>query len=217
VDWDGDDGDDALADQESDDGGLDPGEFDDVDDIENPGSDETGVAGGARRKPNLTLIARAINEALALDAPDGPGYAIAVVHAIEVTTPVFDGVLRGRKMFDSYRGFDVVVEHREEDKKKKKKKKKGSGKRKDDAKEGDDDREEVNDEVDIAIATEEEDGGLGKLKVTQGKLVGRDYGGGDDGEGGATTINVRGRAVRIRNEDIASVSLPKAKREKGGR
>jgi hypothetical protein len=130
---------------------------------------------------------------------------------------VFDGVLRGRKMFDSYRGFDVIVEHREEDKKKKKNKNKG--KRKDDDAKGDGDDREVDGEVAIAVATDEEDGGLlGKLKVTQGKLVGRDYGvGGDDGGGGATTINVRGRAVKIRNEDIASVSLPKAKREKGVR
>jgi hypothetical protein len=216
ADWDGDDDVAALADQESDDGELDPDEFSDVDDVDDPeeGSDEVKIVGGARRRPDLTLIARAINEAFACDAPDGPGYAIATVHEIEVTTPAFDGVLRGRRMFDSYRGFDVIVEHQEEDekKKKKKKKKKDRGERTDDAKVDDDC--EIDGEVAIAVATEE-DGGLGKLKVTRGKLVGRDYGGGDGG--GVTTINVRGRAVRIRNEDIASVSLPKAKREKGVR
>jgi hypothetical protein len=112
------------------------------------------------------------------------------------------------------------VEHREEEDKKKKKNKNNKGKRKDDDAKGDGDDREVDGEVDgeVAVATDDEDGGLlRKLKVTQGKLVGRDYGGGGDGGGGATTINVRGRAVRIRNEDIASVSLPKAKREKGVR
>lgn len=131
----------------------------------------------------LTRIARAINEAFARDAPDGPGYSIAKIYDIEVTTPPFDGVLRGRRMFDSYRGFDVVVEHYE---KEKKSKKNGS----------------------VEVGKEEPR----KLKTSEGKLVAR-----DNEADGNTTINFKGRAVKIKNEDIVTVRLPKAKREKGVR
>lgn len=131
----------------------------------------------------LTRIARAINEAFARDAPDGPGYSIAKIYDIEVTTPPFDGVLRGRRMFDSYRGFDVVVEHYE---KEKKSKKNGS----------------------VEVGMEEPR----KLKTSEGKLDTR-----DNEADGNTTINSKGRAVKIKNEDIVTVRLPKAKREKGVR
>jgi ribosome maturation factor RimP len=130
----------------------------------------------------LTRIARRINEAFARDAPDGPGYSIAKIYDIEVTTPPFDGVLRGRRMFHSYRGFDVVVEHYE----KKKSKKNGS----------------------VEVGVEEPR----KLKTSEGKLVSR-----DKEADGNTTINSKGRAVKIKNEDIMTVRLPKAKREKGVR
>lgn len=131
----------------------------------------------------LTRIARAINEAFARDAPDGPGYSIAKIYDIEVTTPLFDGVLRGRRMFDSYRGFDIVVEHYE---KEKKSKKNGS----------------------VEVGMEEPR----KLKTSEGKLVAR-----DNEADGNTTINSKGRAVKIKNNDVLSVRLPKAKREKGVR
>ena len=130
----------------------------------------------------LTRIARGINEAFARDAPDGPGYSIAKIYDIEVTTPPFDGVLRGRRMFDSYRGFDVVVEHYE----KKKSKKNGS----------------------VEVGVEEPR----KLKTSEGKLVSR-----DKEADGNTTINSKGRAVKIKNVDIVMMRLPKAKREKGVR
>ena len=90
-------------------------------------------------------------------------------------------------------------------------KKKESGGRKgvdDDALCGDDDGSVVD-------ATTMDDDGQRKIKTTQGKLVGRDYRGADGD--GVTTINVKGRAVRIRNDDILNVSLPKAKREKGAK
>jgi hypothetical protein len=70
---------------------------------------------------SVTKIARAINTYLSKDGEDSLGYKIAQQHEIEVTTPEFDGVLRGNRMFDVYKGFDVVVEHWEEDEKKKKK------------------------------------------------------------------------------------------------
>ena len=85
-------------------------------------------------------------------------------------------------MFDSYRGFDVVVDHYE----KKKSTKNGS----------------------VEVGVEESR----KLKTSEGKLVSRDKE--DDGN---TTINSKGRAVKIKNENIVTVRLPKAKREKGVR
>ncbi|KAL7553007.1 hypothetical protein ACHAWF_016252 [Thalassiosira exigua] len=124
--------------------------------------------------------------------PHSPAYRIAKLHEIEVTTPVFDGVLRGRVMFDSYKGFDVTVEHWEDPKKKKKKgkaQKAGGG---------------------VEVGAEEEEAAP-KLKVTTGKLVGRDY------EKDVTLINVRRRVTKIPNDRIVSVKLPEAKREKGGR
>jgi hypothetical protein len=154
-----------------------------IDDYDNLIGDEDSSLNDVPTSGNLlTRIARGINDAFARDAPDGPGYSIAKIYDIEVTTPPFDGVLRGRRMFDSYRGFDVVVEHYE----KKKSKKNGS----------------------VEVGVEEPR----KLKTSEGKLVSR-----DKEADGNTTINSKGRAVKIKNEDIVTVRLPKAKREKGVR
>ena len=154
-----------------------------IDDYDNLIGDEDSSLNDVPTSGNLlTRIARSINEAFARDAPDGPGYSIAKIYDIEVTTPPFDGVLRGRRMFHSYRGFDVVVEHYE----KKKSKKNGS----------------------VEVGVEEPR----KLKTSEGKLVSR-----DKEADGNTTINSKGRAVKIKNEDIVTVRLPKAKREKGVR
>ncbi|KAL3810586.1 hypothetical protein ACHAXA_002450 [Cyclostephanos tholiformis] len=219
-DWDGDDGDDGVdgvVGRNDSDDGLDVDEVD-IDYFDDPGEgsnddvDVDAVGRGKRRGVDLTRIARAINEAFARDAPDGPGYAVAMTHEIEVTTPVFDGVLRGRRMFDSYRGFDVIVEHfdgvKRAGKENKNGKKSASGGRKG----GGDDVLCVDDGL-VGEATKSDNDEQRKIKMTHGKLVGRDYQG-VDGDG-VTTINVKGRAVRIRNDDILSVSLPKAKREKG--
>jgi hypothetical protein len=207
IDWDGDD--DVVGRDDSDDEELDIAEF------ENTGEgDDDFVGKTKRRRVDLTQIARAINEAFARDAPDGPGYAVAMTHEIEVTTPIFDGLLRGRRMFDSYRGFDVIVEHFDGVKRGKRDDKNGkrnpSGGRR-----GGDDDALCDDDGSIVEATTMDDDGQRKIKTTQGKLVGREYHG-VDGDG-VTTINVKGRAVRIRNDDILNVSLPKAKREKGAK
>lgn len=161
---------------------FDPDDYDEV----TPPSDGT---------IDLNLIARTINDHLARDGEDSPAYRIAKLHEIEVATPVFDGVLRGGVMFESYKGFDVTVEHWEDPKKKKQKKGKAQ-------------KAEGNIEVG---AEKEEPAPEPKLKVTEGKLVGKDY------EKDVTLINVRGRVVRIPNDRIVSVRLPEAKREKGVR
>merc|ERR1712238_212108 len=63
------------------------------------------------RKGPLTIdvIARAINAALIEDGEESIGYCVAFHHAIEVTTPgrldEFSGI-----MFESYKGFDVIME-----------------------------------------------------------------------------------------------------------
>jgi len=110
-------------------------------------------------------------------------------------------------MFESYRGFDVSVEHWEEDKKKKKAKKaKGKAAKEpavaDAAEEGEEESEE--EEGEAAQPSR-------KLKVTEGKLVERDY------EKDVTVLNVKGRMVKIKNDLIEQVTLPKAKREKGAK
>ena len=142
---------------------------------------------------DLTLIARNINVLLAEDGEDSLAYKIAELHEICVTTPEFDNVLRGENMFESYKGFDVTVEHWEEPKKKKKPKSK-AGKAGGEA---------------VAAVEEEPPPPEPKLKITEGKLVGRDY------AKDVTMINVKGRVVKIKNDKIESVRLPKAKREKG--
>jgi len=149
---------------------------------------------------DLTLqIARTINELLAADGEDSPAFKIAKLHEIEVSTPPFDNVLRGRLMFENYKGFDVMVEHWEETKKKKKKKKSKSQK----------DNTPTDDASDSSI--EKEEVAKPKLTITEGKLVERDY------EKEVTLINVKGRIKKIKNDKIESVCLPKAKREKGAK
>ncbi|KAL7461421.1 hypothetical protein ACHAXS_001841, partial [Conticribra weissflogii] len=145
---------------------------------------------------DLTLLARTINDYLSRDGEDSLGYRIAQLHEIEVTTPEFDGVLRGDVMFEAYRGFDVIVEHYEDPKKAKNKNK---SKKKSSNKGGKSGKEVVSD----AEAMEK------KLIVSEGKLVERDM------EKGVTMVNVKGRIVKIKNELIENVKLPKAKREKG--
>ncbi len=149
---------------------------------------------------DLSRIARTINELLAQDGEDSLSYTIAKLHEIEVTTPEFDNVLKGRRMFESYKGFDVTVEYWEEEKKKKKVKKVMSKSQKDSTSNDDDD--DGGGEIDNITDKLE-------LKIVEGKLVSRDY------EKEITLINVKGRVAKIRNDMIVRVSLPKAKREKG--
>lgn len=149
---------------------------------------------------DISRIARTINELLAQDGEDSLSFTIAKLHEIEVTTPEFDNVLRGKRMFESYKGFDVTVEYWEEEKKKKAKKVKSKS-QKDNS---DDDDDDENDGGDKDSTTEKL-----KLKIAEGKLVGRDY----DKE--ITMINIKGRVAKIRNDMIERVCLPKAKREKG--
>ncbi|KAL9180031.1 hypothetical protein ACHAXT_008001 [Thalassiosira profunda] len=156
------------------------------------GFEEAPSSGGI----NINLIARQINALLAQDGEDSPAFQIAKLHEIEVTTPEFDNVLRGERMFESYRGFEVAVEHWEAPKKKKKKKAKAQ-------KEGDG--------SDASGDVEEEEAAEPKLKITEGKLVER------DDEKGVTILNVKGRPVKIKSDTIECVRLPKAKREKGAR
>ena len=144
---------------------------------------------------DLTLIARTINDLLAADGEDSPSFRIAKLHEIEVTTPPFDNVLRGKLMFENYKGFDVLVEHYEEPKKKKKKLSSKSQKNGLGGEDNDSDEDKVVEQP--------------KLTITEGKLIGRDY------EKEVTMVNVKGRVVKIKNDTIESVSLPKAKHEKG--
>mmetsp|Transcript_41836 Transcript_41836/g.75359 ORF Transcript_41836/g.75359 Transcript_41836/m.75359 type:complete len:353 (+) Transcript_41836:86-1144(+) len=145
---------------------------------------------------SLPLIARTINELLAQDGEDSLAFSIAKLHEISVTTPEWDNVLRGKLMFETYKGFDVLVEHWEKPKKLKKKKNSKATK------------ENVNDdsEEEKDIAPPEP-----KLIVTEGKLAGRDY------EKEVTMISVKGRVVKIKNDKIEGVRLPTAKREKGAK
>ena len=70
---------------------------------------------------SVPRIARQINEYLSRDGEGSLGDTIAELHEIEVTTPEFDNVLRGR-LFQVYKGFDVIVDHWEVKKKNKNKK-----------------------------------------------------------------------------------------------
>jgi ribosome maturation factor RimP len=124
---------------------LDSLEFNDDDDVYD---DFTLEDDTPSNRIDVTKIARAINDYLSRDGEDSIGYKIAELHEIEVTTPEFDNVLRGDKMFESYKGFDVVVEHWEENKQRKKKQ---------DSSESDDDGNDMTMRV-----------------ITEGKLVGRD-------------------------------------------
>mmetsp|Transcript_28279 Transcript_28279/g.58735 ORF Transcript_28279/g.58735 Transcript_28279/m.58735 type:complete len:404 (-) Transcript_28279:43-1254(-) len=158
---------------------------------------------------DLTLLTRTINDYLSRDGEDSLGYRIAQLHEIEVTTPEFDGVLRGDVMFEAYKGFDVIVEHYEDPKKAKKKNKSKKNKG------GKSGKEVVNDagagDENEESDTNGEDAMEKKLIVSEGKLVSRDM------EKEATMVNIKGRVVKFKNELIESVKLPKAKREKGAK
>jgi len=106
---------------------------------------------------DMTALARAINAAL---DDDGTGLAIAEAHEIVVTTPGASDELSGI-MFESYKGFDVIVEHQDPKK---------------------------------------------KTKRIEGRLVERN----DE----FTIINIKGRMKKLKNQDVMSVKLPKAKKEK---
>lgn len=164
----------------------------------------------SQRRIDLTLIARTINEYLS-DGDDDDDentlhFKIAQMYEIEVTTPEFDNVLRvdynGLNMFEVYKGFDVIVDYWDVPKKKKVKNTKKSGKA---------GKEEVVVVVAVAQEEEEEEPTTKTQKVIEGKLVGRDE------EKGVTLVNVKGRIMKIKNDMIESVKLPKAKREKGSK
>ena len=150
---------------------------------------------------DLTLIARTINEYLCADGDHTPQFKIAQLHEIEVTTPEFNNMLRdntndgGVNMFEVYKGFDVIMDYWEVPKKKKKKKSGKAGK----------------DDANSNVEEEEEEEPKKTQKIIEGKLVGR------DGEKDVTMINVKGRIIKIKNDMIESVKLPKAKREKGAK
>lgn len=157
---------------------------------------------------DLTLIARTISEYLSADGENTPQFKIAQLHEIEVTTPEFDNVLRvnGGKdgdvnMFEVYKGFDVIVDYWEVPKKKKTKKKSGKAGKETAMDDGSMNQDEEEDEQEPEPTRTQ--------KLIEGKLVGRD----EDKD--VTMINVKGRIVKIKNDMIESVKLPKAKREKG--
>jgi hypothetical protein len=152
---------------------------------------------------DLSRIARTINEILAQDGEDSLSFTIAKLHEIEVTTPEFDNVLRGKRMFESYKGFDVTVEYWDEEKKMKVKKIKSKSQKDTSSSDDEDDNDEDGDGQKGDITEKL------KLKIVEGKLVGRDY------EKEVTLVNIKGRVATIRNDMIERVCLPKAKREKG--
>ena len=162
---------------------------------ENEDDEQQQQQSSQRKLIDLTQIARTINEYLSQDGEDSLSYKIAQLHEIEVTTPEFDNVLRstigGVNMFEVYKGFDVIVDYWDVPKKKKKKK-------------------SNNNKSNYDSDEEEEEEQTKMKKVIEGKLVGRDE------EKGVTMINVKGRIVKIKNDVIEFVKLPKAKREKKG-
>jgi hypothetical protein len=70
------------------------------------GNDDPSVDEGS---PDIVTIARAINLALGEGGEDSIGYSIAEHHEIEVTSPGNAEELQGI-MFESYKGFDVILE-----------------------------------------------------------------------------------------------------------
>jgi len=58
---------------------------------------------------DITKIARAINSAFKQEEEGSVGFSIPVYHAIEVTTPGATDELSGI-MFESYKGFDVIID-----------------------------------------------------------------------------------------------------------
>jgi len=61
---------------------------------------------------DVVSLARAINQAFDEEGEGSVGYNIAVHHSVEVTTPGATDELSG-VMFESYKGFDVVVEYQD--------------------------------------------------------------------------------------------------------
>ena len=115
-------------------------------------------------KADVVSIARAINYAFGEEGEGSLGYSIAVHHEIEVTTPGASDELEGI-MFESYKGFTVIVETLDPKKKD------------------------------------------GKVKIVEGNLVERT----DE----FLILNCKGRRRKLKNQNVLSVKLPKAKREKG--
>lgn len=113
---------------------------------------------------NVISIARKINAAFAEEGEDSIGFRIAVHHSVDVTTPGASNELHGI-MFESYKGFDVIVE---------------------------------------MIDTKTK-----KKKIIEGRLVERNE--------ELTILNQKGRLRKLKNYNVQSVKLPKAKREKGVR
>eukprot|EP00551_Chaetoceros_affinis_P002070 CAMPEP_0203634944 /NCGR_PEP_ID=MMETSP0088-20131115/1792_1 /ASSEMBLY_ACC=CAM_ASM_001087 /TAXON_ID=426623 /ORGANISM="Chaetoceros affinis, Strain CCMP159" /LENGTH=279 /DNA_ID=CAMNT_0050488657 /DNA_START=231 /DNA_END=1070 /DNA_ORIENTATION=+ len=138
--------------------GLDGNNFilDDLDDDD--GDDDT-----TDNKADVVSIARAINYALGEEGEGSMAYNIVVHHEIEVTTPGATDELQGI-MFESYKGFNVIVETFDPKKKD------------------------------------------GKVKIVEGNLVERT----DD----FTILNCKGQRRKLKNQNVLSVKLPKAKREK---
>jgi len=67
--------------------------------------------------PDITAIARAINKAL--DGEEGSvGMTVATLHSIDVTTPGASDELSGI-MFESYKGFDIILDFFDKKKNKK--------------------------------------------------------------------------------------------------
>jgi len=112
---------------------------------------------------NVVSIARKINAAFSEEGEESVGFRIAVHHSVEVTTPGASDEMYGI-MFESYKGFDVIVET--------------------------------------------VDAKNNKKKIIEGKLVERN----ED----TTVINQKGRMRKLKNYNVMSVKLPKAKKEKGG-
>ena len=111
--YDVDDGDDYIVDEEE----LASLDFDElIDEDDDEEDDDDALSSNAISVPR---IARQINEYLSKDGEGSIGHTIAELHEIEVTTPEFDNVLRGR-LFQVYKGFDVIVDHWEVKKQKKK-------------------------------------------------------------------------------------------------
>ena len=161
--YDVDDGDDYIVDEEE----LASLDFDDLINDENEEDDAP-----SSNAISVPRIARQINEYLSKDGEGSIGHTIAELHEIEVTTPEFDNVLRGR-LFQVYKGFDVIVDHWEV-KKQKKKTTKGSS--------------------ETSTGNDDDDDDVQKKRVkTEGKLVERDM------EKNVTIINVKGRNRKINN------------------
>lgn len=180
-------------------------------------NDNSPASSSTQKVIDLTLIARTINEYLSADGENTPQFKIAQLHEIEVTTPEFDNVLRvnggengGVNMFEVYKGFDVVVDYWEVPKKKKKKKKKSGKAGKETTTTLDDSNSSTN-QPDEQEENQEQEEPTRTQTLIEGKLVGRD----EDKD--VTMINVKGRIVKIKNDMIESVKLPKAKREKGAK